>query len=441
MSIPRQKHFDVIVTGAGPSGMMAALTCAESGASVLLLEKKECPGKKLLLTGHGRCNMTNLRIPGNFLESYHENARFLTSSFHAFPPEEVREFFQSLGVPSHEEDDGRIFPDSQKAATVCEALEKALSDAGATVLYSSPVTHFEKIKNDPKQKNSFLVKTENGEYNSSAVILCTGGKSFPHTGSEGDGYALARENGHTVTALAPALAPILLSSFSDTSMDRREDCGAEFTLAGITLPDVGTYLCIDGKKGKSARGDLLFTHQGVSGPAAMKLSRELPVDMGKYPAGKVQFVIDMLPDLREEEVEEKLLCAMTETPNRHMKRLLCETFHLQEKAAILALSGETMDLSANEVRKEVRKTIVRNLKASAFNIEKCTPIDIAYVTRGGVNIKEISPKTMGSKIVEGLFFAGEVMDIDGISGGYNLQHAWASGRAAGKAAAEYVKTF
>ena len=170
MSIPRQKHFDVIVTGAGPSGMMAALTCAESGASVLLLEKKECPGKKLLLTGHGRCNMTNLRIPGNFLESYHENARFLTSSFHAFPPEEVREFFQSLGVPSHEEDDGRIFPDSQKAATVCEALEKALSDAGVTVLYSSAVTHFEKIKNDPKQKNSFLVKTENGEYDAGASV-------------------------------------------------------------------------------------------------------------------------------------------------------------------------------------------------------------------------------------------------------------------------------
>ncbi|MBP5418164.1 MAG: NAD(P)/FAD-dependent oxidoreductase [Clostridiales bacterium] len=439
MSIPLQKHFDVIVIGAGPSGMMAAITCAESGSSVLLLEKKDRPGKKLLLTGHGRCNMTNLRIPGNFLESYHENARFLTSSFHAFPPEEVRELFQSLGVPSHEEDDGRIFPDSQQAATVCDALERALSDAGVKVLYSSAVSNVAKTGNDPEKKENFLVKTENDAYTSRAVILCTGGKSFPHTGSEGDGYHLAAENGHTVTALAPALAPILLSSFSDTSMDRREDCGAEFTLAGITLPDVGASLWIDGKKGRSARGDLLFTHQGVSGPAAMQLSRELPAVAGKYPEGKVRFVIDMLPDLREEEVEERLLSAMTENPNRHMKRLLCETFHLQEKAAILALSGETMDLSANEVRKEVRKTIVRNLKASAFDVEKCTPIDIAYVTRGGVNIKEISPKTMGSKIVEGLFFAGEVMDIDGISGGYNLQHAWASGRAAGKAASEYAQ--
>ena len=438
MSIPRQKHFDVIVIGAGPSGMMASFSASESGASVLLLEKKERPGKKLLLTGHGRCNMTNLRIPHNFLEAYHENGRFLTSSFHAFPPEEVREFVRSLGVPSHEEDDGRIFPDSQTSASVCDALERALSDAGVKVQYSSPVTYVEKDSHDPEGKSRFLVKTENEEYSSRAVILCTGGKSFPHTGSEGDGYALAVGNGHTVTSLAPALAPILLSSFSDSSLDRREDCGAEFTLAGITLPDVGTYLRIDGKKGKSARGDLLFTHQGVSGPAAMRLSRELPVNTGKYPAGKVQFVIDMLPDLREDQVEEKLLCAMTENPNRHMKRLLCETFHLQEKAAILVLSGETMDLSANEVRKEVRKTIVRNLKASAFDVGKCTPVDIAYVTRGGVNIREISPRTMGSKITEGLFFAGEVMDIDGISGGYNLQHAWASGRAAGKAAAEYV---
>lgn len=438
MGIPRQKHFDVIVIGAGPAGMMAALTSAENGSSVLLLEKKERPGKKLLLTGHGRCNMTNLRIPGIFLESYHENARFLTSSFHAFPPEEVRGFFQNLGVSSHEEDDGRIFPDSQQAVSVCEALEHALSDAGVTLKCSSPVIGLVMEKSGPEGENSFTIKTESGEYTSSSVILCTGGKSFPHTGSEGDGYALARENGHTVTTLAPALAPILLSVFSDTSMDRCEDCGAEFTLAGITLPDVGAFLRIDGKKGKSTRGDLLFTHQGVSGPAAMMLSRELPTVTGKYPEGKVQFVIDMLPDLREEEVGNMLLSAMTENPNRHMKRLLCETFHLQEKAAILALAGETMDLSANEVRKEVRKTIVKNLKESAFDVEKCTPVDIAYVTRGGVSIKEISPKTMGSKLVEGLFFAGEVMDIDGISGGYNLQHAWASGRAAGKAASEYA---
>ncbi|MCR5274727.1 MAG: NAD(P)/FAD-dependent oxidoreductase [Clostridiales bacterium] len=428
-----QKHFDVIVTGAGPSGMMASLSAAEKGASVLLLEKKERPGKKLLLTGHGRCNITNIRIPDNFRDTYHENSRFLTSSLHAFPPEEVREFFLSLGIPTHEEDAGRIFPDSQKAASVCEALEKALEKKGIVLLTDSPVKSIE------MHDGIWSVRTERDTFESRAVILATGGKSFPHTGSEGDGYDLAASAGHSVTELAPALAPILLSAFSDTSMDSRcEDCGAEFTLAGITLPDVGSALLIDGKKKKTARGDLLFTHQGVSGPAAMPLSRELPATKGRYAEGSVQFVIDMLPDIREEEVEKMLLAAMSGNPNRYMKRLLCETFHLQEKAAILVLDGKVLDICAHEVTKEMRKEIVRKLKGSAFDVEKCTPIDIAYVTRGGVSVKEIDPKTMASRISEGLFFAGEVMDIDGVSGGYNLQYAWESGRAAGLAAAEFA---
>ncbi|MBP5185584.1 MAG: aminoacetone oxidase family FAD-binding enzyme, partial [Clostridiales bacterium] len=212
---PMQKHFDVIVIGAGPSGMMASLTAASSGASVLLLEKKERPGKKLLLTGHGRCNITNIRILDNFRETYHENSRFLTSSLHAFSPEDVREYFLSLDIPTHEEDDGRIFPDAQKASSVCEALEKALVKTGVVLLTESPV------KGMKKCEDGWIVKTESETYTSRAVILSTGGKSFPHTGSEGDGYALAKENGHTVTELAPALAPIFLSAFSDASMNSR----------------------------------------------------------------------------------------------------------------------------------------------------------------------------------------------------------------------------
>ncbi len=430
---PMQKHFDVIVIGAGPSGMMAALAASGQGASVLLLEKKERPGKKLLLTGHGRCNITNIRIPDNFRETYHENGRFLTSSLHAFSPEDVREYFLSLGIPTHEEDEGRIFPDMQKASSVCEALEKALSENGVVLLTDSPVRTM-------KKNGVWIVTTEKDSFFSKAVILSTGGKSFPHTGSEGDGYVLAEANGHTVTALAPALAPIFFSAFSDASRDScGEACGAEITLAGITLPDVVSSLWIDGKKKKSACGDLLFTHQGVSGPSAMLLSRELPASKGKYPQGYVQFQIDLLPDIREEEAEKMLLVSMNENPNRYMKRILCETFRLQEKVSGLVLDGKTMDICAHEVTKEKRKMIIRKLKASAFDVEKCTPLDMAYVTRGGVSVKEIDPKTMGSKRKEGLFFAGEVMDIDGISGGYNLQFAWESGRAAGLAAAEYSR--
>ena len=422
-----ENKYDVIVVGAGPSGMMAALAAKTSGCAVLLLEKNPVPGKKLLLTGHGRCNLTNIRIMDNFRETYHENARFLTSAFHAFSPEDVRAFFQSLGLPSHEEDAGRIFPDTQKAASVCDALVKALEKEGVVLSLSSRV---EAVSRDEKSA-VWHVKTSDAEYAASAVILATGGKSFPHTGSEGDGYRLAESAGHTVTPVSPALAPIFLPA-----MD----------MAGITLPDVGTALIVEGKKRASSRGDLLFTHQGVSGPAAMSLSRYLPGEREKYEDGQVLFSIDMLPDMREEEVETALLSAMSENPNRHMKRILCETFHLQEKAAISVLSegkegtgaDAKWDICAREVRKETRKEIVTRLKNSAFRVEKCTPMEIAYVTCGGVSVKEIDPKTMGSKKKDGLFFAGELIDVDGISGGYNLQNAWATGRAAGLAAAQYA---
>ena len=415
---------DVIVIGAGPSGMMAALTAASEGASVLLLEKKEILGKKLLLTGHGRCNITNIRIMDNFRETYHENARFLTSALHAFSPEDVRGFFAALGVPTHEEDAGRIFPDTEKAVTVRDSLATALSRKGVEIVTEAPV---KSIGSDP-QSNLWYVTTEKDRYLTRSVIIATGGKSFTHTGSEGDGYELAKKSGHSVTELTPALAPLFLSGLPD--------------MAGITLPDVGTSLTVEGKKPVKAKGDLLFTHQGVSGPAAMSLSRKLPPETGVYPKGKVRFSIDMLPDLREEDVAASLLSAMNENPNRHMKRILCETFHLQEKAAVLVLdrSGVTEDPVANQVTKEVRKKIAESVKNSAFDVEKCTPLDMAYVTCGGVSVQEIDPKTMGSKIREGLFFAGEVMDVDGVSGGYNLQCAWATGRAAGRAAVEYAAT-
>lgn len=428
--------YDVIVIGAGPSGMMAALTASSEGAKVLLLEKNPSPGKKLLLTGHGRCNITNIRIMDNYRETYHENARFITSALHAFSPEDVRAFFASIGIPTHKEDAGRIFPDSQKASDVCFALEDAVRKSGAELLAEAAVTSVSLVK-DPSG-DLWCVKTKDSEYKGRAVVLASGGKSFPHTGSTGDGYRIAENMDHEITPIRPALAPLFLASFSDPMTDRCEDCGAEFTLAGITLPDVGTALSVDGKTVTRSRGDLLFTHQGVSGPSAMSLSRYLPTDTGKYPEGKVRLIVDLLPDISEEEAGKNLLSAMTENPNRHMKRLLCETFHFQEKIALLLL-GETMDLSANQVTKKMRNQITEKIKRSSFDIEKCTPLDMAYVTAGGVSVRQIDPKTMGSKVKEGLFFCGEVIDIDGISGGYNLQNAWSTGRAAGLSAAAFSR--
>lgn len=427
-----EKIFDVIVIGAGPAGLMAAITASREGASVLVLEKKEEAGRKLLLTGHGRCNITNLLIPDNFRETFHENARFLTSAFSLFSPEDTRTFFSEIGVPTHEEEDGRVFPDAQKARVVRDALVKELATCGAELLTEAPVTSVRKKNSE----NVWEVETTKGAFGASALILATGGATFPDTGSEGDGYKFAKMMKHTVTPLAPALAPILLSTCTENTADRGEDCGAEFSLAGITLPDVSVMLLVEGKKAAEARGELLFTHQGVSGPSAMKLTRKLPEDPELYKTGAVTLRLDFLPDMRREQAEELLLAAMQASPNRHMKRLLCETFHLMEKISTMVLPE---DLVANAVTKEVRRKILSNLKESVMTVEKRTPMAVAYVTCGGVNVKEIAPKTMMSKVVPGLFFCGEVMDVDGASGGYNLQCAWSTGFAAGKAAAVFSR--
>lgn len=425
-----KRSRDVIVVGGGPSGLMAALTARKEGADVLLLEKMEEPGKKLLLTGHGRCNMTNLHADSDLTRSYYKNGRFLSSAFATLPPEKVRWFFDEIGVPSHEEDDGRIFPDAQKALAVRDALVSAISSSGAVIQTGAAVSSIRRSEED----SFWRVVTSEGVFTTKTVILATGGKSFQKTGSEGDGYVLAKMAGHEITALTPALAPIFLASFQAPSEDRArcDACGAEFSMAGLSLSDIGVTLVCKGKKVTGSRGDLLFTHQGVSGPSVMQLSRSLPQEAELYETGAVELLVDFLPDMREEQVEDKLLSEMTKNPNRHMRRILCETFSLAEKVAEM-LPG--LELAANQVTRELRKKIVCGLKRCAFTVAKMTPLDLAYVTCGGVAIKGINPKTMESKLAPGLFIVGELLDIDGISGGYNLQCAWATGYVAGLQAA------
>lgn len=449
---PSQDIWDVVVIGGGAAGLMAAISAREEGARVLLLEKNSVPGKKLLLTGHGRCNLTNIRIPGNYLEAYHENARFLSSAIRKFAPEDVRTFFQDLGVKTHEEDDGRIFPDSGKAETVLQALLQKYADMGGKRNDSHPVGNLCYREENGLWDVRISVEDHEGKpilYHARSVILATGGKSYlPREDGKkaGDAYRIAEELGHSIVPLRPALAPILLSAMSatrHTEAEGRNDgkTGAEATredvertLAGVTLPDVGTTLLLDGKKTASARGDLLFTHQGISGPAAMQLSRYLPPEEGKYAPGHVTICIDLLPDQKTDEIGKALLSAMSNRPNMSIRNILFHEFLHLQKAALLVWKEE--DRPANAVTKTERNHIAERLKALPLQVEKCTPLSMAYVTRGGVELKGVDPKTMESKIRPGLFFAGEILDIDGISGGYNLQNAWSTGYVAGKSAAK-----
>lgn len=411
-----KQSYDVIVIGGGPAGMMAAICAASDGASVLLLERNESLGKKLLLTGHGRCNITNTQALERLPEKYFEQGRFLNSEFHRYSPQRVREIFEEWGVPTHEEENGRIFPDSQKSKTVLDALLQTIQASKIEVHCSEAVQALY------KEKENWKVVTEEDFHYASSVVLACGGKAFPQTGSIGDGLRLASKVGHTIQPLVPALAPILI----------REESGVA-TLSGITIPDVALKLMVEDKKIAQSEGDLLFTHQGFSGPSAMRLSRNLPEPEKTecYRNGHVKVVVNMLPKWQQDELNEHLILAMSASPNRPIRRIVKELSGLPERVVDYVLGEDARELLCHEVTKVARRTILRNLQESVFTIEKPASWETAYVTRGGVSLKEIQPKTMESKCQAGLFFAGEIMDIDGDSGGYNLQHAWASGAIAG----------
>lgn len=392
----------VTVIGGGPAGMAAALFAAQAGAQVTLLERNEKLGKKLYITGKGRCNVTN--TAENLLESIPHNASFLHSAFAFLDAEGLRALLDTWGCPTKVERGGRVFPVSEKASDVGRALERALRSAGVTVEFSCRVTGLQ----------AFLEK--------GAVVLATGGASYPSTGSTGDGYAFASGLGHTVYTPRPSLVPLLT----------REDW--PLRLAGLSLRNVRLTAMLGTKERFNELGEMLFTHFGISGPLVLSMSSLIIDD----DLTKLSVSIDMKPGLTHEQLERRLLRDMEANPRKHFVSLLPGLVPASMAELLPGLCGVAPSKAANQITKEERRRIAGVLKAVPVTISGFRPLEEAIVTRGGVDVREVSAKTMMSKRRAGLFFAGEVLDVDAYTGGFNLQIAFSTGALAGKQAAAYA---
>ncbi len=400
------------MVGGGAAGLMAALTAAEEGAEVLVLEGQERPGRKLRITGKGRCNLTNDCAPEDVMRNVNRNARFLHSALRAFPPSETMAFFEGLGVPLKTERGNRVFPVSDKAGDVADALISAVERRGRILrLRAQEIVTAEGAVSGVRGGDA-LVECR-------SLILCTGGLSYPATGSTGDGYAMARALGHSIAEPSPSLVPL-------TSPDG--DCAA---MQGLSLRNVTLTLRErGGRKLWSELGEMQFTHFGLTGPLVLSASAHM--EAGK----QYEAEIDLKPGLTEEKLDGRLLRMFAENRNRDFRNSLNDLLPRSLIPVVIRRSGIPPETKVHEITRAQRLGLLALLKRFTVEIGGMRPIEEAVVTRGGVNVKEVDPATMGSRLVPGLFFAGEILDLDAYTGGFNLQIAWSTGRAAGKAAAK-----
>lgn len=402
--------YDGVVIGGGPAGMFAAITAAKQGSKVLLLEKNDRLGKKLLITGKGRCNVTNDCTSREVLENVPRNGRFLFSAMDAFPPESLKTFLEAEGCALKTERGNRVFPVSDKSVSVLDALKKAMSEAGVSIKY----TVVKRIVTEDFSVSG--VETADGVIQSKWVILATGGVSYPATGSTGDGHKMASALGHTVVAPVGSLVPLV------------SDDDACLKMQGLSLRNVGVKL-VTGKGKVLFRdfGELLFTHFGVSGPTVLSASAHMKGDGCKL-------LLDLKPALDEGKLNARILRDLEQYQNRTMENALTDLLPRSMIPVILEKAGIDPDLKANSLRKEQRRSLVLLLKEYPIPISGRRPVEEAIITSGGIKVSEIDPKTMMSKKVGGLFFAGEIIDCDAYTGGFNLQIAWATAYAAGLSA-------
>ncbi len=402
-------NYDGIVIGGGPAGMFAAITAARQGNRVLLIERNARLGKKLLITGKGRCNVTNDCGAAEVLQNVPRNGRFLYSSMEKFPPERVMAFFEEHGCPLKTERGNRVFPVSDQSASVLDCLQKQLRSAGVKV----QTDRVDAIMTD--ENGVVGVKTEHDRIEAGWVILATGGVSYPTTGSTGDGYAMAKALGHTIVEPQGSLVPLETEG---------SDCQ---DMQGLSLRNVGIKL-LNGK-GKVLYkdfGELLFTHFGVSGPTVLSASCHLKGE-------GCRLLIDLKPALEEGKLDDRILRDLEVYRNRTMENALTDLLPRSMIPVVLRKLDIPHDLQANSLTKQQRRALVGLLKAFPIQISGKRPVAEAIITSGGVKTSEIDPKTMESKKIPGLFFAGEIIDCDAYTGGFNLQIAWATAYAAAMA--------
>ncbi|MGN7360763.1 NAD(P)/FAD-dependent oxidoreductase [Paenibacillus sp. SAF-054] len=417
------KTYNVIVVGGGSAGLMACIAAARNGASVLLLDKGSKLGCKLGISGGGRCNVTNAKETEDLIAHIPGNGRFLYSAFQHFNNRDIMNFFESLGIALKEEDNGRMFPVSDKAASVVNTLVSEVRRLGVEIKTDTPVA--EVLYEHGQAAGVKLVS--GATCRAQAVILATGGKSVPHTGSTGDGYPWAEAAGHTITELYATEVPIV----------SRESWIASKELQGLSLRDV--ELSVWNPKGKKTighRGDMIFTHFGLSGPIALRCSQFIRQVKIKFKVNQVEMAVDLFPDLPPHELDRMLRDKLAAEPKKAIKNVLKGT--VPERMLPLLLERAELDGDATfaHLPKQQWSAFVDILKKFAIQVTGTKSIEEAFVTGGGVNLKEIHPKTMESKLMPGLYFCGEILDIHGYTGGYNITAAFSTGYTAGMHAAQ-----
>ena len=403
---------ETVIIGGGAAGLMAACAAADKGCRVTVAEKNERPARKLMITGKGRCNVTNNCDVDTLISNVPKNPKFLYSAFSQFNSQDVMRFFENNGVPLKTERGNRVFPVSDKAVDIVDALVSAVKNRGVKILHGAvcDILTDGVAVTGVRLENGVVLKTDR-------VILCTGGKSYPLTGSTGDGYKMVAKLGHTVTDIKPSLVPLTVHEGFCTK------------LSGLSLKNVTLSVFESGRKKAvfSEMGEMLFTHFGISGPLVLRTSAHIRhIEKKQYTA-----VIDLKPALNLEQLDKRILRDFSEELNRDFSNSLDKLLPKSLIPVIVSLSGIDGGTKVNNVSREQRRSLCEVIKNLTLHITGFRPIEEAIITRGGISVKEINPATMESKLLKGLFFAGEIIDVDAYTGGFNLQIAFSTGHLAG----------